>query len=132
MSNTIYNTTVQDSQSTHLRLTRRGKAVFSAFGLGALLAGGLFISAINSTAAEATAEVSGAEFGYVVPMPGESLWQIAAEIAPKADPRDTVADIVALNQLPSSAVQAYEPVAVPLEFNDAERVFSAAEVGILD
>ena len=48
-----------------------------------------------------------------VVLPGETLWAIATELAPSADPRDTVARIVEFNALASSAVQAGQDLAIP-------------------
>jgi hypothetical protein len=48
---------------------------------------------------------------------GESLWQVAERIAPASDPRDVVADIVSLNQLTSSSVEAGQRVAIPSAYS---------------
>ena len=50
----------------------------------------------------------------VVVAPGDTLWQLAREHAPDRDPRAVVTDIVALNDLGSSDVQAGAEVLVPL------------------
>jgi len=50
----------------------------------------------------------------VVVAPGDTLWQLAREHAPDRDPRSVVADIVALNDLGSTGVQAGVEVLVPL------------------
>jgi predicted Zn-dependent protease len=49
----------------------------------------------------------------VLVQPGETLWDIAARVAPEVDRRDTVLRIVELNALPSSSVQAGQELAVP-------------------
>ena len=49
---------------------------------------------------------------------GESLWQLAEAIAPDADPRDVIADIVHFNQLPNSDVQPGQQLAVPEQYVD--------------
>jgi LysM repeat protein len=46
--------------------------------------------------------------------PGETLWSLANEFAPDRDPRDVVAEIVELNGLGSSVVQAGQAVALPV------------------
>jgi len=105
-------------------------------GLAALLTLAAFavVAIFGSTQAVATDDnVSGAtasDFGYVLVMPGSSLWQVAAEIDPTADPRDLVAEIVRLNQLGGSDVQAGQPIAVPLRYADAPGVVSGADLGI--
>lgn len=50
----------------------------------------------------------------VVVAPGDTLWQLAREHAPDRDPRSVVADIVALNDLGSTGVQAGAAVLVPV------------------
>ena len=48
-----------------------------------------------------------------VVMPGETLWGIATELSPNADPRDTVALLVEVNNLPSSGVLAGQRLVIP-------------------
>ena len=45
--------------------------------------------------------------------PGETLWQIAEAAVPSADPRETVAVIMELNDLESASVQAGQGLLVP-------------------
>lgn len=113
-----------------LRLTRRGRAVFST--LAALTVTALlgFAAMFGSTQAAANAELGSAEFGYVVVPAGASLWSVATELDPSADPRDIVAEIVRLNQLGGSGVEAGQPVAVPLRYRDAPGVVSASDLGL--
>lgn len=49
----------------------------------------------------------------VVVGPGDTLWQIAGEHAPERDPRSVVDEIVALNDLTSTGVQAGQTLVVP-------------------
>ena len=94
-----------------VRLTRRGRLVTTLvllvgfLALGVLLAGGL-ASAGTEPGAAATAQ-------RVTVAPGETLWSIAQREAPDADPRDTVADILELNHLTSSAVEAGSVLLLP-------------------
>lgn len=44
---------------------------------------------------------------------GETLWGLALQYAPERDPRDVVAEMVELNNLGSSVVQAGQSIAVP-------------------
>ena len=46
---------------------------------------------------------------------GQSLWSIAEKVAPSADPRDVIADIVSLNQLQSAVVTPGQRIAIPSE-----------------
>lgn len=115
---------------TRLRLTRRGRAVFGTLAT-LLVIGALAIAAMfGGSQAVATAESGGADFGYVVVLPGESLWSVASALDANVDPRDLVAEIVQLNKLDGSGVQAGQPIAVPLRYADAPGVVSASELGL--
>jgi hypothetical protein len=100
------------SGTTHLRLTRRGRAVFTTLAAAPLVIGSLLI-ALNGGMAAATNSGSATKFTYVTVASGESLWELAETIAPTADPRDVVAQIVSLNQLPSENVQPGQRLALP-------------------
>ena len=99
---------------THLRLTRRGRVVFTTLAAVPLVLGCIAV-AVNGgvAAAEGAAGVGGAAFEYVTVDAGQSLWELAQSIAPKQDPRDVIADIVNLNQLASEAVQPGQRLALP-------------------
>jgi hypothetical protein len=80
---------------------------------GALLAGvGKQVQSAQAVGTE-TAPVSTVEFEYVTIMPGDSLWGIAEQYAPEVDPRDFIADIVALNNLSDSVVDTGMRLALP-------------------
>lgn len=109
-------------EAPRLRITRRGRAVLTfliaiplafgavAFGVGALGDGALGASA-GTQAASST-------FQYVTVEPGESLWQLAGSIDPTADPRDVVADLLSLNNLPSGDVQPGLRLAIPSKYSN--------------
>jgi len=96
---------------TRLRLTRRGRVVFTT--LAALpIAIWVFAAALN--AGGAAADLSGGgSLHYVTVDAGGSLWEIAEAIAPSADPRDTIAEIVRLNQLDGATIEPGQRLAVP-------------------
>ena len=96
---------------TRLRITKRGRRVLTAAVALPLVIGAL-LAALNSGGAAAVAEGTANDFTYVTIAQGESLWQLAQEIAPNADPRDVVAEIVSLNQL-HGEVQAGQKIAIP-------------------
>ena len=52
-------------------------------------------------------------FEYVTIMGGDSLWSIAEQYAPDRDPRDFIAEIVALNNMSDSVVDAGMRIALP-------------------
>lgn len=98
-----------------VRLTRRGRVVVRIGTVGfALLALVLGVLLINRTA-EAGSSSRPVPVVYRVVVPGETLWQIAGEVAPSVDRRDTVARIVELNALSTAGVKAGQRIAVPVE-----------------
>ncbi|MFD5599678.1 LysM peptidoglycan-binding domain-containing protein [Leucobacter sp. NPDC058333] len=114
-----------------IRLTRRGRIVFGAFAtvlVAALLA---LVAAFAAPEAMASAHGSnGQQFEYVVVQPGSSLWSLATDLDPAADPRDLVTEIVQLNQLNDSSVQAGDAIAVPLRYSDNPIVVSGDDLGV--
>lgn len=80
------------------------------------LATGAFVSVVNAGGAAADNSASSTAFHYVTVAQGESLWQIATKVAPSADPRDVIADIVDLNQLATTELQAGQRIAIPLKY----------------
>ncbi|QOD42969.1 hypothetical protein [Clavibacter zhangzhiyongii] len=100
---------------TRLRITRRGRLVLTAL-VAAPLALGAGLVALNGGAAVASKDASGTAFEYVTVSSGQSLWDLAEEIAPSADPRDVIASVVDLNRLPTSDVAAGQQLAVPAQY----------------
>lgn len=98
--------------TSRLRITRRGRAVLATIVIVPLLAMALAFAA-GGGAATATGDLSIADFEYVTVEPGQSLWQVAETIAPGADPRDVISDIMRLNGLHSSVVHPGERLAIP-------------------
>jgi LysM repeat protein len=103
--------------AARLRITRRGRVVLGAL-LAAPIAIALAVSTLGSPPAEAGSTVSTANFDHITVAAGESLWELAAWIAPEADPRQVVSDLVALNQLPSTAVQPGQRLAIPPQYSE--------------
>ncbi|KQM60172.1 MULTISPECIES: LysM peptidoglycan-binding domain-containing protein [unclassified Agreia] len=107
------------SHTARLRITRRGRVVLAALAsipvVAVVTAVALF--GANSAVADGVASSGATQaFDYVTVQAGETLWGLAEEIAPTADPRDVIADIVSLNQLPSAEVQPGQRLAVPDEY----------------
>ncbi|HEY0261311.1 MAG TPA: LysM peptidoglycan-binding domain-containing protein [Lacisediminihabitans sp.] len=100
-----------------LRLTRRGRVVLTT--LAALpLVIAAFAFALNGGGATATDHAGSTTFEHVTVQSGQTLWQLAGEIAPSADPRDVITAIVQLNNLGSGDVQAGEQLAIPAEYTN--------------
>nr|WP_244857865.1 LysM peptidoglycan-binding domain-containing protein [Agromyces archimandritae] len=98
---------------TRLRLTRRGRAVFTGLA-AAPLAALAFVWMIASGGAIAEVPGGAPEVRYVTVEPGASLWAIAETAAPDADPRVVVDEIVRLNGLDDVVLQAGQLLALPL------------------
>lgn len=96
-----------------LRITRRGRAVLAALVALPLAIGGVVVG-IGQQAAADQHGVSRGAYTYVTVQPGDTLWSIASDVAPKSDPRDVVDRIVDLNQLPTAELRAGERIAVPV------------------
>ncbi len=79
-----------------LRLTRRGRLTF----LVTVLAFGLMLLVLWAGRADSTSDVQErVATETVVVEPGQTLWDIATDVAPDRDPREVVADLVDLNAL---------------------------------
>ncbi len=95
--------------SAPLQLTARGRAVL----LLLLLVVALVASLATGTVSLAGTSTNAMPVRYVTVEAGQTLWTIAAEVAPSVDRRETIAQIRELNALASSAVQAGQQIAVP-------------------
>jgi Tfp pilus assembly protein FimV len=108
------------ARHTRLRITRRGRRALAVLAsLPAVVA--LTIAVVSGGAALASGEAGApaGEFQTVTVLPGDSLWSIAEDVAPAADPRDVVDAIVRLNALGSSELAAGSTLAIPAEYVDA-------------
>jgi|SRR5665213_3198706 len=106
-------TSVRAFDASPLKLTRRGRValVFVAF-LFMLLGFSLGNDVSLASPAPATPVIPVGAHTIVV-QPGDTLWAIASNIAPKADPRVTVQRIISLNKLPNAELAAGELLALP-------------------
>ena len=101
---------------SHLRLTPRGRRVFTT--LAALpLAIAALAFALNGGMATASPEGSSVPLESVTVEAGQTLWELASEIAPEADPRDVIADIVAFNSLKTTAITPGQQLDVPTSYS---------------
>jgi hypothetical protein len=103
---------------TRLRLTRRGRVVLTALAALPILII-VALAVLNGGQASAGNTQSHAHFETVTIEPGETLWQLAQEQAPNADPRDFIQDVVDLNALEGSSLQAGERIAIPAQYTEA-------------
>ena len=91
-----------------VRLTRRGRAVVFLLGLAIALVAG-FMLASGSTATEHPESTTVIQVG-----PGETLWDIAQDVAVTGHTADMVAHIEDLNGMSGGALQAGQQLRVPL------------------
>lgn len=106
--------------TTRLRITARGRRVVAflaalpvAVALGLAVVGGGAALASNEAGAPA------GSFTEITVMSGQTLWSIAEELAPAADPRDVIAQITRLNALSGGSVTAGQRIAIPAEYAPA-------------
>ncbi|MDQ1126931.1 LysM repeat protein [Microbacterium sp. SORGH_AS 505] len=102
---------------TRLRLTTRGRRVVATLAaLPAVVALGIGILSSGGALASGDAGSAAGTFKTVTVHSGDSLWTIAQDVAPDSDPRDVIDDIVRLNALPSSVVDAGQSLAIPTAY----------------
>jgi hypothetical protein len=94
-----------------LRLTRRGRLVVVC----SVLMVAVGSVAVGGGPAASTDVVHHPRTATVVVSPGETLWEIAQQVAPHADPRTTVAEIEQLNSLSDAgSILVGQPLTVPV------------------
>lgn len=106
---------------TRLRITVRGRRLLA--GVIALPVAALAMMGVLSGGAAIASHEVGASadtFETVTVMPGDSLWSIAADVAPQADPRDVILAISDLNNLGDAALRAGQSIAIPAEYSAAQ------------
>ena len=102
---------------TRLRLTVRGRRVLAVLAsLPAVVALVLAILSGGSAIASHDAGAPAGTFSTVTVVPGDTLWSLAAVIAPEADPRDVVDGIISLNALPTGEIVPGQELSIPLEY----------------
>ncbi|TFC43848.1 LysM peptidoglycan-binding domain-containing protein [Cryobacterium sp. TMT1-21] len=102
-----------------LRITRRGRIVLTMLVSVPLVATALAVALNGGIAVAENSNVGGrvaTAFEYVTVQSGQSLWELAETVAPTSDPREVIAEIVSLNQLPSDSVQPGQRLALPNEY----------------
>ncbi|GAA4376816.1 LysM peptidoglycan-binding domain-containing protein [Agromyces bauzanensis] len=100
---------------TRLRLTRRGRIVFTALGsLPFVVWAVVTILGSGGAAADIGALVGARTFEYVTVHQGDSLWAIAESIAPQGDPRVVIDEIMRLNGLDEATLEPGQRLALPV------------------
>jgi len=100
---------------TRLRLTRRGRVVFTGLAaLPVILWAVVMVLGAGDAAAQSGSASSAVSFEYVTVDRGDSLWGIAESIAPDADPRVIIDEIIRLNGLDGAIVEPGQRLALPV------------------
>lgn len=104
---------------TRLRLTRRGRAVIATLASLPLVIA-LVAMVLNGGGATATTGSlpDSAAVTTLTVEAGETLWGIAAELAPDQATADVVAQLIAMNDLSSGSLEAGQPILVPAHYLD--------------
>ncbi len=98
-----------------LRLTRRGRVVFGTLAAIPLVIAAL-VFGLGAPGAVASLDAAPDSLTWVTVDGGQSLWDLAAEIAPAEDPREFAAQVVSFNQLASSEIQPGQELAIPTRY----------------
>jgi len=102
---------VAPSAEAPLRLTARGRRVLLFV---VLLVVGVGLALMQADRASADGPTGAVEVVRHVVQPGETLWDIASQVAgPGEDVRDVVLQLVDLNRLPSGGLMAGQSIVIP-------------------
>jgi LysM repeat protein len=93
--------------SGSVRLTRRGRVLIVLLALGLLLTVGFAVGRVSSSHAAPAGTAT------AVVQPGDTLWSIAARVAPERDTRVVISQIRAANHLSSASVQVGQRLVLP-------------------
>lgn len=103
--------------ATRMRLTVRGRRIVAALAaLPAAVALSLVVFGGGSALASRDTGAPSGSFATLTVAPGDSLWSIAEQVAPGADPRDVVDAIVRLNALDGVTLSAGQQLSIPAEY----------------
>ena len=100
-----------------LRLTKRGRRVFTTLAALPLVVAALAF-ALNGGVATASSDGSTVPVETVTVGAGQSLWELAGEIDPEADPRDVISDLVSFNHLSTTQLTPGQQLDVPTRYSN--------------
>ena len=104
---------VRAVEPSALKLTRRGRLVLVGVAFFVMVLGFSLGNDVSLASPAPSTPVIPAGAHTVVVQPGDTLWAIARNVAPKTDPRVTVQRIITLNKLPNAELAAGELLALP-------------------
>jgi LysM repeat protein len=113
MSDTLAPHTTSATAVPRLRLTRRGRVVLTTIAATPLVFAALAF-ALNGGMATATVEQGSSS--YITVQSGQSLWQLAEEVAPGEDIREVVAQLLRANALESAEVFPGQKLVLPNQY----------------
>jgi len=92
-----------------MRLTRRGRLAIVLL----VMVASFVLFSIARVTTDASSTPSGPATRAVVVQPGQTLWQIAEQIRPGVDPRETIIRIQSLNGFDGGVVHPGQQLVVP-------------------
>lgn len=95
-----------------IRITARGR-VLLLLALVLLMLAAFAVGRSASSQATVDSPAAAPALTAVTVQPGDTLWSVARGLAPGHDPRDLVAQIRRLNDLPSSSLEAGQQLLLP-------------------
>lgn len=103
--------------AARLRLTRRGRVVFTTLAAMPLVLAALSFVLNGGMATATVAEGALAESSVSVTVTGgQSLWQVAEELAPNDDTREVVAQLLRANSLASAEIYPGQQLVIPDQY----------------
>jgi len=95
------------------RLSRGARLVRTAMLLALLISGITQVAGFIGSASASNTWFKPAPVTYVSVHAGDTLWSMAEEYAPNADPRDWIDQVTTLNNLGGAGLLAGERIAIP-------------------
>ena len=115
ISNHLYAVPTRKVVGTRTVLTQRGRVVLGLFTTAFVLALLALVFAAFAPDASASTNTLKSATEVQIVAPGQTLWQIATEIDPSSDPRETIDRILDLNSLTDSVqIHAGQALIVPI------------------
>ena len=102
---------VREQKPAALRLTRRGRIVFTTIFLGLVVAAMIFVGGRAAASFDAG---SPPEIHYVTVSTGDTLYSVAGDYAEPGQIREMVRQITDLNSLGSATIHAGQRLAIPV------------------
>ena len=101
--------TARSVAARSVRLTRRGRLAIVLL----VMVASFVLFSIARVTTDASSTPSGPATRAVVVQPGQTLWQIAEQIRPGVDPRETIIRIQSLNGFDGGVVHPGQQLVVP-------------------